>query len=210
VTLRRPLTLVVGLNALGLGGLAIAYAGFEGPGLVDARIDETVRELFGPHRGALRRVVTLGSPHRIPMAAAALVVASLALRRPRVAVAGVAGLGLTALAVSVLQPAIGRTLGGGDALPSGHTAGAAAIAAAAALLLVSCTPRWSRTTACLAALGVLGVSGAVAVGLVVNGLHYTTDTIAGLCTAVAAVGVSALAVDAASDRSRDRTAPIRI
>lgn len=193
--LRRPMAVLVGLSAAGLLGLSIGFAGVEGPGALDDWADAGIRALFGDQQQALRRFVRLGSPAWIPPFLVAIVLVSLALRRPRVAIANVVGVGITAGAVTVLQPTIGRTLEGGFALPSGHTAGAVAFTAGVSLLVMSLAPRRPLVTGIASAVAVLVVSVTVGTSLVANGLHYTTDTIAGACTAIAAIYGSALLID---------------
>jgi membrane-associated phospholipid phosphatase len=193
--LRKPVAAIGALCAVGLLGLAIGFAGVEGPGALDAGADAAIRGLFGDQQGALRRFVRLGSPAWIPPFLVAIVLVSLVLRRPRVAIANVVGVGITAGAVTVLQPAIGRTLEGGFALPSGHTAGAVAFTAGTSLLVMSLTSRRPLVAGIASAVAVLGVAVIVGMSLVANGLHYTTDTIAGACTAIVAIYGSALAID---------------
>jgi membrane-associated phospholipid phosphatase len=212
--LRRPITIMVGICTLGLAALVAAYAGVEGPGVLDTTVDRLVQENFEQHRAFMRRLVKIGSPRWLPVLVGFLVLTSLVLSRPRIAFVTAAGVGLTVLAASVLQPTVGRTLEGNFALPSGHTSGAVAISAAASLLLISVSRAWLPAVAVASALVVLGMSLVVAAGLIVNGLHYTTDTVAGFCTAVAIVYGLALLVDRVLDpqtpaRSHVRPPPPR-
>lgn len=200
--LRRPTAILATLALVGLGALALRFAGVEGPGPLEARLDARVQHTFAPYRRFLRKGVSLAGPSSVAAAAVLLAVVCLALRRPRLAVFALAGPALTGLATTVLQPAIGRTLDGGYALPSGHAAGAAAVATVIALVVISLSGWRARFAAVLGSAAVFAVGATMAIALVSNGLHYTSDTVAGTCTAVAVVLCTAHAVDAVADRRR--------
>ncbi|OLT19291.1 hypothetical protein BJF78_11050 [Pseudonocardia sp. CNS-139] len=186
--------------AVGLAGLAAAFAGVEGPVPFDTWADGIVIALFGDDRQVLRPLVRLGSPAWIPPFLVAIVLVSLALRRPRVALANVLGLAVTAGAVTVLQPTIGRLLETGYALPSGHTAGAVAFVAGTSLLAMSLAGRWPVAVGAGTAAALAGTAAVLGVSLVANGLHYTSDILAGVCTAIIAMYGSALLVDRLAER----------
>lgn len=191
------ITASCGLVVLGLGAW---LAGVEGPSPVDVVLDPLVQDVVEPFRAEARRIVRLGNPRLLPLTTLAVATTALLLRRPRAAVATVAGVGLAAVAVVGLQAAIGRTLDGYDALPSGHTAGAVAVATAVGIVIVSAWTARPRVSAAFAG-GVVGLTGvAVALGLVANRLHVTTDTVAGFALGVGSVLATALGVDAVVDR----------
>ncbi len=194
--IRRPVAVVVISCLFGLLALAVRYAGTDKPGVFDARADAIIYAAFAPHRGALLRwLVPLGNPRSVAAAAVLLALMSLGAGRRRLSFVAVVGPGATGVATAALQPAIGRTFEGGFALPSGHTAGATALATVAALLVVSLARSRLRTVGLAAAAGVLCFGAIMGVALVANGLHYSTDTLAGFCTAVAIVLGLALAFD---------------
>ena len=60
--------------------------------------------------------------------------------------------------------------------------------------------RFHPTAPVLSAVCAVGAGGAVGTGMVVRGEHYPTDVVGGFCTAVAAVLVVALVVDAVAGR----------
>ncbi|HXV94448.1 MAG TPA: phosphatase PAP2 family protein [Pseudonocardia sp.] len=202
--LRRPAIVVLLAAALGLGLLAIRFTGVDGPGPLDRAVDPLVEARLAPYRAPLRRLVRLAGPSPVLLASAGLALVSLAARRPRLAAVALAAPPLTGLVATTLQAAIGRTLEGGDALPSGHTAGATAVITVVVLIALSLTRRSLRTAAALGAATVLAVAGTTGLALVANDLHYVTDTLAGLCTGVGVVLGTALAVDAAAGAWRRR------
>lgn len=198
--MRRPVVLLAALATAGLFLLAILYGGMEGAGLLDARAGARIQDGLGEHRAFLRHLIRFADPPSVAAVSVLLALTCVVLRRRRLAVVAFAGPALTGLATTVLQPAIGRTLDGGFALPSGHTASATALATVAALLAVSLADQRPLPVALLAATGVLMVGTTMAVALVANGLHFVTDTAAGFCTAVAIVLGTAPAVDHVADR----------
>lgn len=197
---RRAAGLLTFLASVGLMVLAIRFAGVEGPGAMDARFDAAVQGCCSTYRAPLYQLVVLAGPAFDAVACVLLALGGLVRHKARLAVVAVAGPTLTGLATLALKPAIGRTLDGGYALPSGHTAGAAAVATVAALFVVSMAKCRRGLTALLSGAVVLVVTIGISVALVVNNLHYTTDTLAGFCTAVAAVLGTALAVDSIASR----------
>jgi undecaprenyl-diphosphatase len=185
---------------VGLAMLSVRYAGVEGPGWLDTHIDAIIRDSLSPYQTSLRRFVGIAGPLAVITVSTVIILADLALLRGRLAVVALVGPALTGLVTMTLQPAIGRTLDGDYALPSGHTAGATAAATVTALFAVSLAGRRLRLVGLLGATGVLLVGAAMGVALVVNGLHFITDTVAGFCTAVAVVLGTAVAVDFAASR----------
>lgn len=202
VPVRRAAVVVAATAAAAVLSLALRYRDLAGAGRFDAWAGAQIQALAGAHRGPLRDLVPFGGPRGV-MAVSALVLSiSLVLDRPRLAVVALVGPAATGLATTFLQPAIGRTLHGLDgffALPSGHTAGATASALLLSLLAMNLRPQRARLVGLLCAVGVTGAAVAIAVALVVNDLHYATDTVAGFLTAVALVLGTALAVDAVAE-----------
>lgn len=198
---RRVCVVLVVLAVGAAVALAVRYAGAATAGRLDSGLIRVVDGVPEAFRLAVRPAVWLGDPELVVGCALGVALVGLLTRRYRLAVVAVLGPMLTGGAVLVLQPAIGRTLDGVDALPSGHTAGAVALALVVALagtaLPLGLPERWVFG---LAAVAVAAVSALVAFALVGNGLHYPTDTVAGLCTAVAGVLGAALATDLLADR----------
>lgn len=182
-------------SGIGLAILASRYRGIAGPGALEAGLAGRLQEIIAQRREPLAAFILVGRPSTVIVAAVLMSAVALACRQPRVAVIALVAPPLTGAAATALQPVIGRTLEGGFALPSGHTAGATSIAIVAALLVTSLTSRYRGPVGVIAGLGVVLVAAAVSIALVVNGLHFVTDTLAGLCTALVVVLGVALLVD---------------
>lgn len=135
-----------------------------------------------------------------PVGAAVLLVAlagaCLAAGKRRLAVLAVLGPGVTVAVTMLLKPLVGRTIHGPDNLsfPSGHTASAAAFGFVLGLLLIDAR----RVVLVLGAAMLAGA--AMAWSQVTLGAHYETDTIGGLCIALAVVPVTAWLLDRVADR----------
>jgi membrane-associated phospholipid phosphatase len=198
--LRAAAVVVAMLAASVVAGLAIRYAGDSTPGRVDGHLDRAVDALPG-HRIA-RMVIVLGSPGVVAVAAVVVTVICLLARRPRGAALAVAGPGVTGLVTTFGKPLVDRTIGhaGELAFPSGHTGGATSIALVVALLVAAAAGLGVGGTAALAAVCAIGAGGVVGTGMIIGGAHYPTDVVGGFCTAVAAVLVVALVLDAVTRR----------
>lgn len=186
--LRGPLGLVSVLAALAVLALGVLYADAGRPGTVDARL---VAALDGAPPGRQVAVATdfLGEPVGAALLVAALVTGCLLLRRPRAAVLVVVGPGLAVAATKVLKHLVGRTIHGDGNLsyPSGHTAFLTAVALAVALLVAG-RPALGRTAGTAIVLAAaLAAGAAMGWAQVVLSAHYPTDTLGGLCTALAVV-----------------------
>uniref|UniRef100_UPI00278C07C5 phosphatase PAP2 family protein n=1 Tax=Streptomyces venezuelae TaxID=54571 RepID=UPI00278C07C5 len=175
----------------------ILYAGAGRPGTADARIVAALDGVGPLGRRIALATDFLGEPVGATVLVAALVTGCLLLRRPRAAVLVVLGAGLAVAATKVLKHLVGRTIHGDGNLsyPSGHTAFLTALALAVALLAAG-RPALGR-----AAGTVLVLAAAVAAGAamgwaqVVLSAHYPTDTLGGLCTALAVVPATARLLD---------------
>jgi membrane-associated phospholipid phosphatase len=193
--LRRPVGLLVAGAATTFAVLAARYAGTSEAGGVDTRVDAVVDPLGMAHRWLVRHIVALGSPPSVVVLAFAASAVCLVLGRRRLAVLAVVGPGVTGVCTTLLKPALGRTIGGGFAFPSGHTGGATSLGLVAALLAISLLrPSRGGALAILAA-GALVIGGGVGAALIASNAHYPTDTIGGFCTAVVVVCGGALALD---------------
>jgi undecaprenyl-diphosphatase len=110
-------------------------------------------------------------------------------------VLAVVGPGLTGVCTTLLKPALGRTLEGGFAFPSGHTGGATSLGLVLALVVISLLRAGRGGGLAILAAGGLVVGGGVGAAMIASNLHYPTDTLGGFCTAVAVVCGAALVLD---------------
>jgi membrane-associated phospholipid phosphatase len=202
--MKRPVEIIALAAACSVTLLGTRYAGVAGEGPFEARVDARVRQLGAPHLGALRQFVDYAGPPFVISASVGLALTALALRRPRLAWVALSGPALTGLATSTLQSAIGRTLNGGPALPSGHTAGITAVACVAGLIVLSVARARLWVASLLATLGVLAAASTMSFALVASRLHFLTDTIAGIGTALAVVLGTAVGFDALGRRRAHR------
>ncbi len=202
--LRRPVTLVVVAAAVVFLVMAWRYAGTSSAGRVDSRVDAVVDPL-DTHRWLVEHAMQLGSPPSVVALAFALSAVCLLLGRYRLAILAVAGPGLTGVCTTVLKPALGRTLDGGFAFPSGHTGGATSLGLVTALLVISLLRPGPRGALVILAVGALVVGGGVAAAMVASNAHYPTDTIGGFCTAVVIVCGAALVLDRVTAPRRSPT-----
>ena len=194
--LRRPVAVLVVVAVVVFTVLALRYAGTSTAGAVDTRVDAVVDPLGAAHHWLVRHAVALGSPPSVVVLAFALSAVCLLLGRRRLAVLAVVGPGLTGVCTTLLKPALGRTIDGGFAFPSGHTGGATSLGLVLALLVISLLrpgPRrrawrsWPRAR--------LVVGGGVGAAMIASNAHYPTDTLGGFCTAVVVVCGAALVLD---------------
>ena len=177
-----------------LGGLYFAIR--PGP----ATVDGWLLDLVGPSRGlAFTHVSSLTYPAAIVIGAAIAAGVCLPRDRPH-ALACLIAPPLALLACELMaKPLVGRTLGGVLSYPSGSTAGAAALAAAAVLA----TPaRWRPLTAGPASAYALWV----ALAVVALRWHYPTDAVAGLAFGAGVV----LVIDGAAFRIARRVERRRV
>lgn len=199
--LRGPLGLVSVLAALAALALGVLYADAGRPGTVDARLVAALDGVGPPGRQVALATDFLGEPVGAALLVAALVTGCLLLRRPRAAVLVVVGPGLAVTATKVLKHLVGRTIHGDGNLsyPSGHTAFLTALALAVALLVAG-RPALGRTVGTVLVLAAaLAAGAAMGWAQVVLSAHYPTDTLGGLCTALAVVPAAARLLDRAAD-----------
>ncbi|MET8768605.1 phosphatase PAP2 family protein [Streptomyces sp. NPDC004658] len=208
-SLRRRLVPIAALAALVVVVLGVWYAGHGRPGRVDRWIIRaTTDDVRPPWRYVALALDFLGEPGGAAMLVTAIVTGCLLLRRPRVAVFAVAGVGASVGAATLLKHLVGRTIHGDGNLsyPSGHTAFATALSFAVALL-VSGRPGHggtARTSLVLAAALVAGA--AMGWAEVALGAHYPTDVLGGGCTALVVMPATAWLVDRTADRLAGRSA----
>jgi membrane-associated phospholipid phosphatase len=193
--LRRPVTVVAGVAAVVFAVLAIRYAGTSAAGRIDIHVDEVIDPVGSAHRWLVTHATVFGSPPFVVLFAFAVAALCLGLGRRRLAVLAVAGPGVTGVATTLLKPALGRTIEGGFAFPSGHTGGATSLGLILALLVISLVRPGRTGGLAVLAIGALAAGGAVGSAMVASNAHYPTDAIGGFCTAVIVVLGLALLLD---------------
>jgi len=181
--------------ALVFAGLAAHYAGTSSAGRVDVHVDNVIDPVGSAHRWLVTHTMTLGSPPFVVVLAFVLAALCLIVGRRRLAVLAVVGPGLTGVATTYLKPALGRTLDGSYAFPSGHTGGATSLGLILALLVISLVRPGRVGGLTVLAAGALLAGGAVGSAMIAGNAHYPTDTIGGFCTAVFIVLGVALLLD---------------
>lgn len=216
---RRPLlarrglasVIVVGA-ALVTAALGVRYAHTRTPGRVDRHLDADIQRHLDGHPHLLIRLIDLADPGSIIVICAVLCALFLLLNRSRLAALAVLGPALAGGLVDlVLKPLFDRHLGTMLSFPSGHTAATASLALVViiAMLGPSRLPwpfaiRWFVAAAATASVPV------IALALIGAGYHYATDTIGGLCVAIACVLSAAMVIDAVAgppDSHRFATLP---
>ncbi|WP_214365470.1 phosphatase PAP2 family protein [Pseudonocardia sp. H11422] len=200
VPLRRPAAVTAVIAVMTFAVLAMRYGGTAMAGRVDRKAQAAIDSSIPLGGRWLDRAISLGDP--LPVITVAFLLAGLcvALRQPRLAVLAIAGPGLTGLATTLLKPAIGRTIDGDFAYPSGHTGAAGALGLVVALLVVSLLQPGPRLAGVLLVIGTLLTGVGMALALVAEDIHYATDTVGGLSIAVAAVLTTALVIDRFANR----------
>ncbi|HEY2300194.1 MAG TPA: hypothetical protein VGH43_20895 [Jatrophihabitans sp.] len=203
----RPFALVL-LVAAGavLAVLSFAYHGDHHGTSLDDRLAQHLNSSLG---STLSAATLHASDQRMTVALLVLVVVgALLFRRWDVAVFAAASPILAiVLTEVVLKPIVDRYLSydfagialpRSGAFPSGHETGLASLTAELAVLALRAPIAAAWRGLVVAALALWTAIGAV--GLVANLYHYATDTVGGVCVAIAVVLGVALLVDAASAR----------
>ncbi|GEL25448.1 membrane protein [Pseudonocardia sulfidoxydans NBRC 16205] len=199
VVLPRPLNVIAvvvivpALVVLVVG--AVLVAGHDYGSALDERIEESLGAVRAGRAGFFPVVIALGNVASMVVLVVVVTAVCLAVGRPRIALLALFGPALTGVLTSiVLKPVVGRTLDGADSYPSGHTGAATALTLVVALLLASAV----RATAARIVIVVVlpsVVAATMATALVVQNVHYPTDTVGGACTALVAVLTVALVID---------------
>lgn len=210
VVLPRPLdviakvVIVPALIVLVVG--AVLVAGHDYGSAIDVRIEAALAGVRTGRAGFFPVVIALGNLASMVVLVVVVTAVCLAVGRPRMALLALGGPALTGVLTSILlKPLVGRTLDGAESYPSGHTGAATALTLVVALLLASAV----RSTAARIVIVVvltLVVATTMATALVVQHVHYPTDTVGGACTALVAVLTVALVIDRVADRALERRA----
>ena len=200
--LRDPWTAVAALSALGFFAIAHVING-QGTVWLDAPVASVARGLPVPVEIWL--AITQAGGLFLVLVGAALVVALVALRRPRLAVTVALALVAAFLLTAEVKVFVGRPRPPdpvapyeGYSFPSGHTLNATVTYGIAALLLwrSDLSPR----VRLVAAGALVALIAAVGLSRIALGVHYPSDVVAGWLAGTAIVGVVALADTA--DRAR--------
>ncbi|MGH3829574.1 MAG: phosphatase PAP2 family protein [Pseudonocardiaceae bacterium] len=199
--------MVLAISAVGV--LSLRYADQDMPGHLDRGLDALIRNRLSSAQPLTLALVSLGNPAQAAILVAAVAGAAAAARRWSGVLLVIVG---TVISVTIteliLKPLVGRLRYGHLTFPSGHTTAVAAIALATAILIGGA--RWPRgvTSRLAAGLAPVAVAVGVALSLVAQHIHYTTDTVAGYCVALATVLAVALCLDYLGPRLfRSRCAP---
>jgi undecaprenyl-diphosphatase len=199
---RRSALVVAVVAAMVVVVLAVLVHGTRGNGVDDAITRWTYRHFRS--RWEAHALLSLSEPAFDVGVLSTLAVAAALRRVWNVAIfAVVAPVGAVLLSEVVLKPVVHRSIGGfsypvGNAYPSGHETGIAALLAVLAVLALRTAWHIAVKVALVTALVVWAVLAAV--GLVRNFLHYPSDTVGGASVAVAVVVVTALGIDAVTER----------
>ncbi|MFC0438503.1 hypothetical protein [Kutzneria buriramensis] len=193
---RRPAVGLVVVCAVVVAVGAALYHGERRAGAFDDAVDDRLFTVFGRDRLLLYDLLHVADLAVVATVLAVVVVT--AVLRRRFDIAALAALGpLASILITevVLKPLVGRRYNSTLlSYPSGHTVGTVSECAALGVILLGAT---GLTLALRVALGVLlaAVSGIVMLALIVDGFHYSTDTVAGLCLSVGIVTLVALGLD---------------
>jgi membrane-associated phospholipid phosphatase len=193
---RRPAVIVLVLAITVIVVLGMHYADQDMPGPLDRSLDALIRNHLQPDQPITRALVSLGNPTPAAILVAAVAGAAAAARRWSGVLLTIVGT-VTAITMTelILKPIVGRLRFGHLSFPSGHTTAIAAVAFATAILIGGA--RWPRSVAARMVVGLapVALAAGVAISLVAQHIHYTTDTVAGSCVALAAVLAVALCLD---------------
>jgi undecaprenyl-diphosphatase len=199
--IRRPALVLLVLCAALVTLLGAHYHDAARAGRLDARIYGELSDATGAHQHELSGLAS-AVPVLVTGLAVVLAAICAAARRWRAATFAIAAPGLTTLVVESAKHLVDRTISGGLAYPSGHTAGAASILVAAGILVLSRLR--GRVAVAAAVLLLVALAGAGGVGVVMVSIHahYATDTAGGFATAAVVTLGLAFGLDALPGRRR--------
>ena len=194
--LRRPIGAVAILSGLMVVVLAAQYAGDIAAGRLDRWAQTAVTALWPePGSGALA-IDFVGQPLGVVVGTGLLATICLTLKRWRLAIVVVVGLGVTGVVTTGLKPLVGRTIHDGFlAYPSGHTATATVFALVVMLLVVDVHGAGRRSGLLLILTGAGAGAAMMALSQIALGAHYPTDTIGGFCVAMVVMPATAYLID---------------
>jgi membrane-associated phospholipid phosphatase len=202
---RRPAVVVILLAIIVIAVLGMRYADQDTAGQLDRVLDAYIRTRIGPDQPITAALVSLGNPAQAAILVAAVAGAAAAVRRWSGALLTIGGtLAAVTITELILKPLIGRLSYGHLSFPSGHTTAVASVAIATAILLTTAQRPRSIALRLVASLATVAMPASVAIALIARHVHYTTDTVAGCCVALATVPTLALALDFFAPRVRSR------
>ena len=166
--------------------------------LLDGRLLDGFRHRAVPGIGALdtERIVWLVDPKPFVLASELLIAAALVRRRLAVAAAIAGILGCANLTSQILKPLLADPRGwsvGAEAWPSGHATAAMTLGLCAVLAVPR---RWRPVAAAGGAAFAVGVGGSI----LLEGVHFPSDVLAGYLVAGAWTGVAVVALEATRRR----------
>jgi undecaprenyl-diphosphatase len=201
--MRGPALAVIVVAIIVIAVLGMRFADQDMPGHLDRHMDALVWSRLGRDEPITSVLANLGDPIQVALLIAAVAgPAALARRWSGVLLTIIGTIAAATTTELILKPLIGRLRFGHLSFPSGRTTAVAAVAIAAAILLAGA--RWPRSVALRIVAGFAAVALAVgvAISLVAEHVHYTTDTVAGYCVAVAIMLALALCLDYCGSRRR--------
>ncbi len=204
--MRGPAVAIIVVAIIVIAVLGMRYADQDMPGHLDRSLDALIGSQLDRVRPVTRALANLGDPVQAALLVAAVAGAAAVARRWSGVLLTIIGTVAAATTTDlILKPLIGRLRFGHLSFPSGHTTAVAAVAIAAAILLAGA--RWPRGIALrmVAGFTVVALALGVAISLVAEHIHYTTDTVAGYCVAIATMLAMALFLDYCGPRFRRST-----
>lgn len=193
--MRRPALVVIAVAVALTAVLAVRYAGERHPGRIDATLDGlAARALHNEFFDSVDKYfIKLGDPQWLVLLVVA--VAALARRLTAMLLVVLATVVAVGMAKLVLKPLVGRQIGEVLSFPSTHVTSTATVAVAVAVILL--TARWPQRLGLRIAASFLplAVAATVTLAVVAERTHYTTDTAASWCVAIAVVLSTALVID---------------
>jgi membrane-associated phospholipid phosphatase len=192
-----PIAVLGGLAALVLVAVGALVAGGTDATAPDRWLQGVVAGWWpDPGEGAYF-IDYLGDPLSVAKATLLLAVVCIALGRRRLAVVALLSPVVTGMVTTLGKPVVLRTIHGPENLsyPSGHIGAIATLAAVLLLLVVDLLRTGRAVGLVLFVVGTVGIAAVMAVDQVAIDAHYPSDTLGGLCAAVAVVAGVALVVD---------------
>lgn len=200
IPLRRPAAVMVVVGGLIVLALGLLFSGGRAPRGIDAW-----SERRDPPRPPAQTVAGAVDSLGDPVTAAVLVLAAasicLFLRRPVTAVLQVVGVASTIVVTEVGKELVGRTIHGPNlSFPSGHTSFATALAMVLAMLFADVFGLQGRAAVAVVLGAALGAGVMMGLSQVVLNVHFPTDAVGGIATALAVVPATGRGLDALAGR----------
>lgn len=164
-------------------------------------------DMFGRHVTAMTDIADIGGARATAAITVLLVVGLYVLRRFRAAILAALAAPLAAVLIDgLIKPWVHRAPFGVDTYPSGHTGDAFALITVIGIVLLGpSSPVRSRAVRVTVPILAVAVGCLVAVGLVVAGFHFPTDTVGGAGVGTAVTCLLAFAIDGVASTARRMT-----